>query len=199
MIKKHRSSFLLLWISTDFWIKTWIKIFRDFNKHIKQLIQWDIRSHEYLKSSQLESDGHVQGFVDHPGHRLDQGHEEQREPDDADEQHDDHAPHPILHHLLLLLPPRLRVALQGRAHTQTHNYLSVCPRAAVATDVAYYHRYDCVWMITGLCKSDFEYLEKRYIRSNQIKSNLICTAHFIPGGNTIRLTVGKRGRVYKHL
>jgi len=26
---------------------------------------------------------------------------------------------------------------------------SVCPRAAVATDVAYHHRYDCVCMTTG--------------------------------------------------
>ena len=26
---------------------------------------------------------------------------------------------------------------------------------------------------------------------NQIKSNFICTAHFIPGGNTMRLTEGK--------
>ena len=25
----------------------------------------------------------------------------------------------------------------------------------------------------------------------QIKSNFICTVHFIPGGNTMRLTVGK--------
>jgi len=30
--------------------------------------------------------------------------------------------------------------------------LSVCPRAAVATDVAYHHWYDCVCMTTGLCK-----------------------------------------------
>src|SRR4029434_9961496 len=29
---------------------------------------------------------------------------------------------------------------------------------------------------------------------------LICTAHFIQGGNTMRLTVGKKGgRVYKHV
>ena len=38
------------------------------------------------------------------------------------------------------------------------------------------------------------------IRSNQIKSNFICTAHFIQGSNTMRLTVGKKrggGKVAK--
>ena len=29
-------------------------------------------------------------------------------------------------------------------------------------------------------------------KSNQIKSNFICTAHFIQGSNTMRLTVGKK-------
>src|SRR4029434_5618735 len=30
-------------------------------------------------------------------------------------------------------------------------------------------------------------------KSNKIKSNFICTAHFIQGGKTMRLTVGKKG------
>ncbi|KAK2492110.1 hypothetical protein MC885_007150, partial [Smutsia gigantea] len=53
-------------------------------------------------------DRDIQGLVDHSSDRFDQGHEEQRKPDNADEQNDDHAPHAILHHFLLLLPPGLR-------------------------------------------------------------------------------------------
>ena len=47
--------------------------------------------------------------------------------------------------------------------------LSVCPRsAALATVSAYHHRFDCVWMNTGLCKATLSTLSsrKRYIRSN---------------------------------
>ena len=33
----------------------------------------------------------------------------------------------------------------------------------------------------------------RIADANQIKSNFICMAHFIQGGNTMRLTVGKKG------
>ena len=42
---------------------------------------------------------------------------------------------------------------RGRRRWLAATLLSVCPRAAVATDVAYRHRYDCVWMTTGLCKA----------------------------------------------
>ncbi|OWK01813.1 hypothetical protein Celaphus_00017726 [Cervus elaphus hippelaphus] len=56
----------------------------------------------------------VKGLVDDPGDRFDQRHEEQREPDDADEQHDDHAPHPIQ-------LDRLRVV---SVHTQSITALS---------------------------------------------------------------------------
>lgn len=69
----------------------------------------------YLVPSQGDCDGDIQGLVDHSSDRLDQGHEEKRKPDDADEQHDDHAPHAILYHLLLFLPPRLRVSLQRKS------------------------------------------------------------------------------------
>lgn len=68
----------------------------------------------HLETSQGDLEGNVQRAVDDAGDGLDQGHEEQREPDDADEQHHDHPAHPVLHHLLLLLPPRLRVPLQRR-------------------------------------------------------------------------------------
>lgn len=71
----------------------------------------------YLVPSQGDCDRDVQGLVDDPCHRFDQGHEEKGKPDNADEQNDDHASHAILHHFLLLLPPGLRVSLQQRGHT----------------------------------------------------------------------------------
>lgn len=71
----------------------------------------------YLVPSQGDCDRDVQGLVDDPRHRFDQGHEEKGKPDNADEQNDDHASHAILHHFLLLLPPGLRVSLQQRGHT----------------------------------------------------------------------------------
>lgn len=66
----------------------------------------------HLEPSQGDLERDVQRPVDHPRHGLDEGHEEQREPDDADEQHHDHASHAVLHHLLLLLSSWLRVPLQ---------------------------------------------------------------------------------------
>lgn len=39
----------------------------------------------HLKSSQCDGDWHIQGFVDDARHRFDQRHEEEWEPDDADE------------------------------------------------------------------------------------------------------------------
>ena len=70
----------------------------------------------YLVPAQGNCDRDVQGLVDDPGDRFDQRHEEQREPDNTDEQDDDHPPHPVLDHLLLLLPPGLRVPLQQKGH-----------------------------------------------------------------------------------
>lgn len=69
---------------------------------------------DYLIASQGNCDGHIQGLVDNPCDRFDQRHEEQREPDNADEQDNDHASHAILHSLLLLLAPGLRVSLQHK-------------------------------------------------------------------------------------
>lgn len=70
-----------------------------------------IRS-SYLVPSQGNCDRDVQGLVDDPRHRFDQGHEEKGKPDDTDEQDDNHASHAVLHHFLFLLPPGLRVSLQ---------------------------------------------------------------------------------------
>ena len=69
----------------------------------------------YLEPGQGDLQRDIQRFVDHSGHRLDQRHEEQREPHDADEERHDHPSHPILHHLLLFLPSGLRVPLWKRA------------------------------------------------------------------------------------
>lgn len=66
----------------------------------------------HLKSSQGDFEGNVQRSVDNPCYRLHKGHEEQWEPDDTDQQHYNHASHPILHHLLLLLSTRLGISLQ---------------------------------------------------------------------------------------
>lgn len=71
----------------------------------------------YLKTSECETNRDVQWCIDDACYWFDQRHEEQREPDDADEQHNDHAAHPVLHHLLLFLTPRLRVTLE---HTRTY-------------------------------------------------------------------------------
>lgn len=65
----------------------------------------------HLKASQRDREGDVQRAVHHSSHRLDEGHEEQREPHNADKQHHDHASHSVLHHFLLLLASRLRVPL----------------------------------------------------------------------------------------
>jgi len=72
----------------------------------------------YLVPPQGDGQGDVQRLVDHAGYRLDQRHEEQREPDDADEQQHDEAAHPELHHTLLPLAARLGVALHI-VHTQS--------------------------------------------------------------------------------
>lgn len=72
-------------------------------------VTWDCTD---LVSCDAELNGDVQRLVDDSGRRLDQGHEEQREPDDTDESEDDEAAHPVLHHLFLLLPRRVRVFLQ---------------------------------------------------------------------------------------
>ena len=55
---------------------------------------------------------------------------------------------------------------RGRGVWLAATLLSVCPRAAVATEVAYHHQFDCVWMNTGLCKATLSTLSsrKRYIR-----------------------------------
>lgn len=68
----------------------------------------------HLETSQGDLEGNVQRSVDDSRDGLDEGHEEQREPDDTDEQHHDHPSHPVLHHLLLLLSPWLWIPLHRR-------------------------------------------------------------------------------------
>lgn len=69
-------------------------------------------AYTYLEASEREANRDVQRCIDDACYWFDQRHEEQREPDDADEQHNNHATHPILHHLLLLLTSRLRITLE---------------------------------------------------------------------------------------
>lgn len=72
------------------------------------------RKLDYLIASQGNGDGHIQGLVDNPCDRFDQGHEEQRKPDDTDEQDNDHPAHAVFDGFLLLLAPGLRVSLQHK-------------------------------------------------------------------------------------
>lgn len=81
---------------------------------------------DYLVAPQGDCDRDIQGLVDHPSDGLDQRHEEQREPDDADEQDYDHPAHAVLHHLLFLLPPRLGVSLQRES---VHKAQAAAPRS----------------------------------------------------------------------
>lgn len=81
-------------------------------------LQSTLLVYPYLEACKREANRDVQRCIDDACYWFDQRHEEQREPDDADEQHNDHATHSVLHHLLLLLTPRLRKTLE---HTHTHN------------------------------------------------------------------------------
>lgn len=72
---------------------------------------WEKKLQPYLKASQCDFKWHVQWPVDDSSDRLNEGHEEQWEPDDTDQQHYNHPSHPILHHLLLLLASRLGIPL----------------------------------------------------------------------------------------
>lgn len=81
-------------------IKTWIP-------------GWE-RVQPHLETGQGDLERNVQRSVDNSRDRLNEGHEEQREPDDTDEQHHDHPSHPVLHHLLLLLSPWLWIPLHRR-------------------------------------------------------------------------------------
>lgn len=69
------------------------------------------RFHPDLISRNAELDGHVHWLIGHTGRWLDQRHEEEGEPDDADESEDEETPHPVFHHLILLLPWRVGVFL----------------------------------------------------------------------------------------
>lgn len=64
-----------------------------------------------LVSCDAELDGHFHRLIDDSGRRLDQRHEEEREPDDANESKDDESSHPIFDHLLLPLPRRVWIFL----------------------------------------------------------------------------------------
>lgn len=64
-----------------------------------------------LVSGYAELDGHFHRLIDHSGCRLDQRHEEEREPDDTDESKDEEASHSVLYHLLLLLSWRVWIFL----------------------------------------------------------------------------------------
>lgn len=72
---------------------------------------WEKKLQPYLKASQCDFKWHVQWPVDDSSYRLNEGHEEQWEPDDTDQQHYNHPSHAIFHHLLLLLASRLGIPL----------------------------------------------------------------------------------------
>lgn len=67
----------------------------------------------HLKAGQGDLKRNIQRPVHDSGYGLHEGHEEEREPHDADQQHHNHPSHPILHHFLLLLASRLGVPLQA--------------------------------------------------------------------------------------
>jgi len=74
----------------------------------------------YLEPAQCDGQRDIDWSVVDAGNRLNERHEEQREPDDADQQQNDQTPHPVLHYPLLLLTTRLRVPLRTSIHnTQT--------------------------------------------------------------------------------
>lgn len=78
---------------------------------LAQMIQQQkLRPH--LEASQSDFKRNIQWCVDNSGNRLNEGHEEQREPDDTDQKGYNHPSHPVLHHLLLLLASRLGIPLQ---------------------------------------------------------------------------------------
>lgn len=78
---------------------------------LAQMIQWQ-KLCPHLEASQSDFKRNIQRWVDDPGNRLNEGHEEQREPDDTDQKDYNHPSHPVLHHLLLLLASRLGIPLQ---------------------------------------------------------------------------------------
>lgn len=80
----------------------------------------------HLKASQGDFKRNIQRRVDDSGYRFNEGHEEQREPDDADQQHHNHASHPVLYHLLLLLASRLRIPLQEDEIKGSEMYYLTC-------------------------------------------------------------------------
>ncbi|KAF3848331.1 hypothetical protein F7725_014828, partial [Dissostichus mawsoni] len=60
------------------------------------------------RSGECDGQRDIDWSVVDAGNRLNERHEEQREPDDADQQQNDQTPHPVLHYPLLLLTTRLR-------------------------------------------------------------------------------------------
>lgn len=67
-----------------------------------------------LVSGDAELDGDLHRLIGHSDSRLDQRHEEEREPDDADQSEDDEASHPVFYHLLLPLPWGVGVFLEEK-------------------------------------------------------------------------------------
>lgn len=67
----------------------------------------------HLKAGQGDLKRNIQRPVHDSGYGLHEGHEEEREPHDAYQQHHNHPSHSVLHHFLLLLAPRLGVPLQA--------------------------------------------------------------------------------------
>lgn len=84
----------------------WVKTCFDSEGTIKKM-PWS-----HLKAGQGDLKGNIQRPVHDSGYGLHEGHEEKREPHDADQQHHNHPSHSVLHHFLLLLASRLGVPLR---------------------------------------------------------------------------------------
>lgn len=67
----------------------------------------------YLVTCDAELDGDVHRLIGHSDRWLDQRHEEEWEPDDADQGKDDKPSHPIFDHFFFLLPWRVGIFLEN--------------------------------------------------------------------------------------